>query len=691
MIYTRFEKLTCFYLTDENDEVSFGQLSSILMERPSNVIYCEKNMKLYGIISMGDVHRAYEAGKDFVTVNKCFTSVRPNEYMRVKQIFKDNNKINALPVVSVDNELLGEYSRWDDFIAINDFEQLKANKYAEDFWKKNRRFALVNPCKDFVKKKELMRIWYDNLLNMDVQVSIIDRKDIMDIVEHVDYILFTDEDELRGTKTLYHDILNKKFDGLKAKTYDALGDVIGEAVGDEILKEIISNGVHVFTLNTEDNKREYWKNLQRDILDKYSKIGKKPLGNDIFPEEFREDFYAELYSEEYIKKMTGYLAEEEHIDGISKLKDTDREKYKVKDGERRTLNQPSDYQRCIYFYGPCIIIGHNVADEHTIESYLQARLNEKGYKVKCVNYGAFSDQMTELNRVVSTKLNAGDIVILFNENRKYVGVPSINLIDICEKHKVPATWMLDDPLHSNHKLNSVYADEILKILEPIVQKKLDKKEQVEMKSDFITFGYLERCFHGFAETHTGTIGAIVMNCNPFTLGHRYLIEQAIKQIDHLIIFVVEEDKSVFTFKERFAMVVEGTKDIKNLTVVPSGNFILSQTTFPEYFLKIEDEDIVHNVEYDITLFAEQIAPKLNITYRFVGEELEDRVTNEYNAAMKRILPEHGIHIVEIPRMMNSEQIISASSVRAKLSDGVNTDIDNLIPQTTKEILDACLE
>ena len=133
MIYTDWEKLTCYVMQDENDEVRFSELSSLLMEHPSNMMYCEKDGKLHGIISMGDVERAHKAKKDYVVVNKRFTSVKSNEYMRVKQIFKDNDKINALPVVNDCNELIGDYARWDDLIAANELEQLVTNKYAADF------------------------------------------------------------------------------------------------------------------------------------------------------------------------------------------------------------------------------------------------------------------------------------------------------------------------------------------------------------------------------------------------------------------------------------------------------------------------------------------------------------------------------------------------------------------------------
>ena len=47
------------------------------------------------------------------------------------------------------------------------------------------------------------------------------------------------------------------------------------------------------------------------------------------------------------------------------------------------------------------------------------------------------------------------------------------------------------------------------------------------------------------------VGCIVMNCNPFTSGHRYLIEYALKNVDYLFIFVVEEDQSVFLFMTDF--------------------------------------------------------------------------------------------------------------------------------------------
>lgn len=249
-----------------------------------------------------------------------------------------------------------------------------------------------------------------------------------------------------------------------------------------------------------------------------------------------------------------------------------------------------------------------------------------------------------------------------------------------------ARWCVNNSMHVNHKVNAMIADEIYEHICLGLDRELTDREEISKDIAIMGKAYVEMFFADFDRSAYERIGAIVMNCNPFTNGHRYLIEQALKTVDFLIIFVVEEDKSVFPFEVRMACVKEGVADLKNVMVVPSGDLILSQRTFPEYFVKIADEDIVKNVEYDITLFAEQIAPELGITHRFVGEEPTDGVTREYNEAMKRILPAHGIELIEIPRKEIEGRVISATTVRKCLETGDLESLDMLIPETTKRIL-----
>lgn len=161
--------------------------------------------------------------------------------------------------------------------------------------------------------------------------------------------------------------------------------------------------------------------------------------------------------------------------------------------------------------------------------------------------------------------------------------------------------------------------------------------------------------------------ALVMNCNPFTIGHRYLIEQAASRAKHVYLLVVEEERSLFSFKERFDMVRLGTEDMPNVTVLPGGRYAVSSLTFPSYFTKEENFAAAH-AAMDAELFAACIAPALGVTVRFVGNEPNEQVTAVYNQALAERLPKHGIELREIPRLRRGNDAVSASRVRALLAE-----------------------
>lgn len=180
------------------------------------------------------------------------------------------------------------------------------------------------------------------------------------------------------------------------------------------------------------------------------------------------------------------------------------------------------------------------------------------------------------------------------------------------------------------------------------------------------------------EKQKGVVGACVMNCNPFTKGHRYLIETAAKLVDHLEVFVVSEDRSAFPFADRIEMVRRGTADIPNVLVRPSGDYMISHATFPTYFMKDRADADSVNAALDLTVFAQKIAPALNITKRFVGTEPYCSVTRNYNEIMKKLLPAYGIEVVEIERLGG----ISASRVREALADRDTKTVDELVPESS---------
>lgn len=174
------------------------------------------------------------------------------------------------------------------------------------------------------------------------------------------------------------------------------------------------------------------------------------------------------------------------------------------------------------------------------------------------------------------------------------------------------------------------------------------------------------------------IGAAVMNCNPFTLGHRYLIETAAMECDHVYVFVLSEDRSCFSFRDRMEMVRLGTADLPNVTVLPTGPYLISSATFPTYFLKDRENAQQIHCKLDIVVFETYFVPRFGITHRYVGTEPLSPMTMEYNTALKENLSL--VSLVEIPRLEADGNPVSASNVRAALEAG--NDIRNLVPEST---------
>lgn len=190
----------------------------------------------------------------------------------------------------------------------------------------------------------------------------------------------------------------------------------------------------------------------------------------------------------------------------------------------------------------------------------------------------------------------------------------------------------------------------------------------------------------------GLNGAVVVNCNPFTNGHLYLIENAAKQVDNLYVFVVKEDRSVFPFDVRYRLVERGVDHLANVIQLDTSRYIVSGATFPTYFLKKDDPVARIQMELDVTLFASKIAPFFGITRRFVGTEPNCPLTGGYNEAMQRILPAHGIELQVIERKQALTGplagAISASRVRELVGKGDFAALADYVPPTTRAYLES---
>jgi len=178
-----------------------------------------------------------------------------------------------------------------------------------------------------------------------------------------------------------------------------------------------------------------------------------------------------------------------------------------------------------------------------------------------------------------------------------------------------------------------------------------------------------------------------MNANPFTLGHRGLVEMSLQHVENLYVFVLQEDRSYFTFKDRFAMVREGCKDLENVKVLSTGNVMASAALFPEYFQREQiKKEVKFDISKDITVMAGFIAPTLNITMRFMGTEPLCPITRQLVQHTQDLLPYYGVQLVIFDRIEKENEPISASSVRKYLKEKNEDTMKKIVPVTTYEYL-----
>lgn len=431
---------------------------------------------------------------------------------------------------------------------------------------------------------------------------------------------------------------------------------------------------------------------------------------------YPDGLYSSKYTAEDIIDMQTIPNRTMNEDGVLVLEDKESKYVNVRNGLRHTEYQPNNYERTIHLFGGCSIFGVGHADDETMASQLQLLLNEKAPKEKFLvqNRASFlwgrHDMLWYVLNKVSFKPQ--DIIVIPSSPKWasmfYKSVPNIHYADLSIRLEEDGE-IFNDAWHPSESALRAYARNLFNFLEEnnFLEEKAETNElfarieqpkqwgipsfansAVSQDTDLLSKEYMLQLneYLDQIKKKRPKVGSIVMNCNPFTLGHRYLIECASRQVDHLYIFAVEEDRSFFPFKDRIRLIEEGTRDLGNVTVLPSGNFIISSLTFTDYFGKKELQDKTIDPSLDVSLFGKYIAPALGITVRFAGEEPLDRVTLQYNDSMKKILPEYGIEFVVIPRKESGGQVISASRVRKLLEEQSFKEIKKIVPKTTYKYL-----
>jgi len=299
-------------------------------------------------------------------------------------------------------------------------------------------------------------------------------------------------------------------------------------------------------------------------------------------------------------------------------------------------------------------------------------------------------------------------LILYNLNNEIIGTGSLRkqtlkFIVVAEEFRETTAFplivsYLTDKILENYKCCFVYTKpETAVAFKGLGFKEISRAEPLFVVLEYgyeSIINYQRYLLANKVKTNTNIVAAIVVNCNPFTLGHLYLIEKAARENEVVYLFVVEEDLSCFPFEIRKKLIREGISHLHNVVMLTTGPYIVSGAIFPNYFLKLEKWDMItqKQAEMDAKIFAKYIVPTLGITKRYVGTENYCVITKAYNDAMKRILPDVGCKVVEIERkalgfgINNQPNYISASKVRKAIKENKLSDVIDFLPESTKKFL-----
>lgn len=642
----------------------------------------------------------------------------PSVERRAKEIYldKDSFKYGILPVVNNNHKLLGGVSRTDNRGIHDKITCLAKTQYYKDkniplealfttqgykrvaFWGLDElSLSFANEMRHF-ESVELLGIYenkmrqkyiYADFLNYEVDVNFVDS--IFNVIDmNVDLIIVTDW-------TMRNIVKHALFKGKNNIVYltDFLekflvNSYINSSYINSIMeynykKEVQTHGVEMLIVRipTEGDLKIPRKASDFTVEDKFKWLGK---------EGGWERDSAEL--KEFNQDRRKFIKNIKKDNGLIYYADFQSKQLNYINKGRVVLNVPKEYDNIVYLIGPCIVSCQFHTDTNSFGYYVQEQFIEHNFKYKVVAFGMpnDADRYYWVELLKRQDLKSGDKIILFDQTFR-MSEWDLDLLPIFSDmyKKYGNDFYYDIPIHCGKETNKAIADFLCSYIEQHPFSDLNRQTEsvaltTEVKKSALSGNPQLKKYQEFIQSSAihkmPKIGSIVMNCNPFTLGHRYLIEYAAEQVDYLYIFVVEEDKSYFKFDDRIELVKAGTSHLKNVKVLPSGQFIISSTTFSEYFDKANLKGTTIDTSLDVETFGSQIAPYLNISVRFVGEEPLDPITAQYNQSMKEILPKYGIELCEIPRKETDGEVVSASRVRKCLEEKNWDEIRKLVPETT---------
>lgn len=661
----------------KEDDLCYETLRELdlYLEVYPETVYVFKDERLIGILTYGDISRILQSNNSTAYINRDFRRIEFEENINKEYltIAFGNIMIQSMPIV-IDGTLYGEYR----VLHVNQTNHICWEAYKEGLISLLKRNGINKLC---IKDEKLFNI-LKSITNGFVHVSQYEKQNCFTVETRESFLAQVKENSgsLGGLITDLHLFI--------------------KAVIEQMMDRCVREDISVFYFEPPNAKKIQLSDRLTKEISKHIKL-EEIVENDAL---LKELYGEKSKSIEYIK--SGAYTYERYIDmgPYYALCDSKNPFYTVINGQRITTDIHFDEsKRTIHIFGSCVTRGKCVDDSETIASFLQRIINYENGEFKVSNRGVVGSAGCANDFLYATNvpLQNGDVVMFLAEYPQFIkeflkekGAICLETSDVLGMSN-DKRWFLDNLMHLTPYANSVIAKYIWENYKKHYSPYQNKKRKFII-SEYENYK-LENSISKWINEVENEIktkwsdrkkrGAIVMNCNPFSLGHRHLIEFSSKCVDQLVVFVVQEDKSVFRFKDRIDLVRQGTADIENVLVVASGNHIISTTTFPEYFEKNSMQGKIIDASEDITIFGKVIARRLGITVRFAGEEPNDTVTRIYNEQMRDILPAYGVEFKEIKRKtIKDGTVISATRIRNAVCRGELESIRDMIPDVTYSYL-----
>lgn len=499
-----------------------------------------------------------------------------------------------------------------------------------------------------------------------------------------------------------------------SKNYVSLSNILITILVTEIVRYFKEKSVSFYIVK---GVRKSYPEINSQFTDKEKSNTKKSLEEVLSDSEYINILYKDdEASRKYVENHKNDISQLSRIvsNGIHNyLLDRREDGFNIINGKRITTGHPYEVSQTIHMFGPCIVQGLCVSDSQTIASILQRKINENGFQsIQVVNNGLAygKDLLNDLLYMLGTNFNKGDIVIWINgysnNELELFKNNNIEIIDCNSCFIGQHDWFCNIPFHCTSKANQIFSNQIFDCIRNELQinfhseaKKgfnflLDRNISLKFNSDNILNSYEMNLYMKYITKHKKSlpkntkIGSIVINANPCTKGHIYLITEALKQVDFLYIFLVEGNKHGFDYLDRETMLLDNLIGFTNVCVLSGGAVMTSELCFPEYFNRNIDYKKI-NPALHLKIFGQKIASFLEIKYRFFGEEPEDYITRELNKVAQQDLQQYGVEAIFIPRTeYEIGNPISAKKVRKYFEERNYKELVKLVPfPTYKKLLE----